>query len=215
MGTADNASDTAVAAGADGVCPKLGDTPADFCVDAGAGFLLEILDVDSPRIAGANEDKNALVMILDPGQPWFDAVHAHVRRECHVVGLELALEMCLGIHLGGGGDVAAFDVRDSDAALATNVLQCPGVCAQPLQPQCLVVGDLQLEACAARHGGVHDTSVELEQGLAGIVEPCAELRRQIVERRIQADADGTAHCYCIKQLVNDHWRASWFDVVSS
>jgi hypothetical protein len=176
----------------------------DLGVHTAPGFLLEVLDVGGAGIAGADEDEDAFLAVQEVGHVGLDAVHAHVGRQCHVVGLELAFEMRPGIHLSSGGDISALDVGDSDTALAPDVLQCLGVGAQTLKPQSLVVGDLQLEAGTAPGSGVDDATVELKQRLAGHVKATAELGGQILERCVEADADWTARRNGVKQLVDDH-----------
>ena len=143
------------------------------------------------------------------GHVGIDAVHAHVGGQCHVVRFKLALEVCPGIHLGRGGDVAALDVGDRDATLGSDVLQRLRIGVEPLKSQGFVICDLQLEAGAAVGRGIHDAAVELEQGLTGHVEAAAECGRQVVQRRVEADADGSACCYGVKQLVDDHVCSSW------
>ena len=175
---------------------------AHHVVDVAAVGQLLVLKVLRAGVGGAHQHEQALARAGDVGQVGADGIQAHVGGQGDEVGLKVALEVGLGVHLGGLGDVAPLDVRDDRHAGGLHVVQGLLVGADAVQPQALVVGDLHLEA--ARHvlGGVHNGLVEPHDVLAGGQLRLGKALRQVGKVGVQAHAHRAAGGHCLVQLVH-------------
>ena len=175
---------------------------ANHIVYVAAVSQLLILKVLGAGVGGAHQYEHALALLFHKRHIGLDGIQAHVGGQGDEVGLEIALEVSLGVHLGGLGDVAALDVGNHRHAGGLHVVQGLLVGVQAVQTQALVVSNLHLEAACHRLGGVHNGLVEAHDVLTGSELSLGKALRQIGKIGVQSHAHRAAGSNSFVQFVH-------------
>ena len=131
-----------------------------------------------------------------------NGIQAHVRSQRDEIGLEIALKVCLGIHFGGFGNIAALDIGDHGHTGGAHSGQRVSIGLHAVHAQAFVIGDLHFKAACHSLGGLDDGFVEGHNVFAGGFGRVHKILRQIGNVGVKAHAHRAAGGHGIIQFVH-------------
>src|SRR6266536_2887501 len=177
---------------ADEILAPLRDQPCDVLPEHAAVAEPDVLDVAAAFVRGLDEAEDTAPVPPAGAEERLQRVAAEVWVDGHGVRHGcLALEVRSRVGAGGRADIAALAVRDHEQAGRARVLAGLLEGAHAVGTERLEERELRLDRDRVRRNRVDDPAAEARNGVgcctAGDVGITAELDRQEVEPRIEAD----------------------------
>ena len=202
MGAADDQTDAGITRFADVIPAQLAQAVAHQVVHMAAVLQLFILKIFCAGVGGAAQYKQALALFLAVRQVGADGIQAHIGGQRDDISLKVAGKVCLGVHLGGFGNIAALDIGNDRQAGGAHHLQGFGVSAHAIQTKGFIISDLNLVAACGSLGGFNNAAVEFHHIFTGSLGVVHHIGGQVAELGIQTHAHRAVGCHAGIQFIH-------------